>query len=233
MLILGIDTSFCETSVAVIGRNDAILYETRKTPSPSHSSVLLSLIEEAIDTVNSSLSSFDFIAVTRGPGSFTGLRIGLATATGLADATGVPIVGVDSLDAIVEADGERGRWPFLCPVVNARKGEVYAAIFKQIDGAYKKVGDDMALSPSDLAGMIEGPTLFTGDGFLPYKDIFEEKIPFAIDHNPLPSRPVAVGAALIACRLGRDNLAEENVRPTPKYVRRPQAEINWEKLHTK
>ena len=234
-MILGIDTSFSETSVAVIGDENSILYTFRKPPKPSHSTSLLSIIESGLDEMDRSIFSFDAIAVTRGPGSFTGIRTGLSTAMGLADASGVALVGVDTLDAIMEATSKdsdgKGVWPWLCAVVHARKNEVYAALFQQVDGVYKRQRDDFACEPLELANMIAGPTLFVGDGFLPYSEMITKRVAFPIDHLSAPARPVAYGAAILAAE-GIKNKEADQRRPTPKYVRQPQAVINWEKLHT-
>ena len=233
-MILGIDTSFSETSVAVIGDENSILFTFRKPPKPSHSTSLLSTIEGGLDEMDRSIFSFDAIAVTRGPGSFTGIRTGIATAMGLADASGVALVGVDTLDAIVEAHKssvQKGVWPWLCAVVNARKDEVYAALFQQVEGVYVRQGEDFACAPSELADMIAGPTFFVGDGFLPYSETITKRVAFPIDYLSAPARPVAYGAARLAAE-GIKNKEADHTRPTPKYVRQPQAVINWEKLHT-
>lgn len=229
MRILGIDTSSVETNM-VLTDGGEVIAAAREKPFKTHSKKLLSTLRGIITERGVSLSSINALAVSRGPGSFTGVRIGLGTAMGLGDALNIPVIGAGTLDALARVappwDGG-----YICPVLNARKGEVYAALYSMEGRSLKKLTGDLALSPESLADMIDRPTLFIGDGFAPYAETLRALIPFEVEVIDSPGRPVAEGVAAIAREEALAGRTADNP-PEPSYIRRSQAEINWEKLHT-
>ena len=122
MLVLGIETSSRHGGVAIIGE-DRVLCEAVLSVEVTHSERLLPAVDRALDEARITLEGLGGIAVSIGPGSFTGLRIGLSTAKGLAYATGLPLVGVPTLEAMAWTL-PAARWQ-VCPVLDARKQEVY------------------------------------------------------------------------------------------------------------
>lgn len=148
MLILTIETSTPMERVAVV-RDGSVLAEITETVGRGHTEKLLGAVESALSRASVGLRELDAIAVSIGPGRFSGLRVGLATAKGLAAARGLPVVPVQSLEALAES--ARPYEGLVCPMLDARKGEVYAALFHLGDGR-ERVLQDVAVAP---AGMIE------------------------------------------------------------------------------
>jgi len=148
MLILTIETSTPMERVAVV-RDGSVLAEITETVGRGHTEKLLGAVESTLLRASVELRELDAIAVSIGPGRFSGLRVGLATAKGLAAARGLPVVPVQSLEALAES--ARPYEGLVCPMLDARKGEVYAALFHLGDGR-ERVLQDVAVAP---AGMIE------------------------------------------------------------------------------
>jgi tRNA threonylcarbamoyladenosine biosynthesis protein TsaB len=223
MLVLGIESSTTQGGVAIVGE-DRVLYEAVLNVEVTHSERLLPAVDRALGEARISLEALGGIAVSIGPGSFTGLRIGLSTAKGLAYATGLPLVGVPTLEAMAWTL-PAARWQ-ICPVLDARKQEVYAALFQHDRDGLQRVSEDMAIAPEALCRLIRKPTLFLGDGLAAYQALFEERLG---DHLLLP--PLANRGARPACvaELGRRRLLRgERDLPealVPCYLRASEAEL--------
>jgi tRNA threonylcarbamoyladenosine biosynthesis protein TsaB len=223
MLVLGIETSTKQGGVAIVGE-DRVLCETVLNVEVTHSERLLPAVDRALDEARITLEGLGGIAVSIGPGSFTGLRIGLSTAKGLAYATGLPLVGVPTLEAMAwTLPG--ARWQ-VCPVLDARKQEVYAALFRHEPAGLRRMTEDAALAPEDLCRLIRNPTLFLGDGADAYGALFRERLG---DKMLLP--PLANRGARPACvaELGRRRLLRgDRDAPdslVPRYLRPSEAEL--------
>jgi tRNA threonylcarbamoyladenosine biosynthesis protein TsaB len=223
MLVLGIETSTTQGGVAIIGE-DRVLCETVLNVEVTHSERLLPAVDRALDEARITLDGLGGIAVSIGPGSFTGLRIGLSTAKGLAYATGLPLVGVPTLEAMAWTL-PAARWQ-VCPVLDARKQEVYAALFRHEPEGLRRMTEDTAMAPDDLCRLIRNPTLFLGDGVDTYGALFRERLG---DKMLLP--PLASRGARPACvaELGRRRLLRgERDAPdslVPRYLRPSEAEL--------
>ena len=223
MLVLGIETSTTQGGVAIIGE-ERVLCETVLNVEVTHSERLLPAVDRALDEARITLESLGGIAVSIGPGSFTGLRIGLSTAKGLAYATGLPLVGVPTLEAMAWTL-PAARWQ-VCPVLDARKQEVYAALFRHEPEGLRRMTEDAALAPEDLCRLIRNPTLFLGDGADAYGALFRERLG---DKMLLP--PLASRGARPACvaELGRRRLLRgDRDAPdslVPRYLRPSEAEL--------
>jgi tRNA threonylcarbamoyladenosine biosynthesis protein TsaB len=207
---------------------ESVVAECRLSTRATHSERLLATVDRLLGAAGWRLADLAVLAVGLGPGSFTGLRIGVSTMKSLAFATGRPLVGIPSLDALA--------WslPFassvLCPIVDARKGEVYAAFYRTDRGRIERLSPYRALSPEALAAEIAGrpgdPVIFLGDGVGRYaatlKDLLGASARFAPASHRVPS-------ALAVAELGRAALlAGEVSDPTalvPLYVRRAEAEL--------
>lgn len=229
MYILGLDTSLVEAS-AVLMKEQGLLSMRRLKRSGSFSQNILSMIDGLFDDVPIDIADVEIFAAAVGPGSFTGLRIGLGSALGLGDAFGGPVAGVGTLDALARVSSDT-KAVYLCPMIQARRGQVYAALFSRLDGEVVKLTDDMETTVDLLAQMIDGHVLFIGDGFAPHAGFLRETIGHLVEAVESPARPCAEGVALLAYEMAAKG--DVGAAPAvPRYVSRPQAELNLMKLQT-
>ena len=223
MIVLGIETSSLHGGVAVVGA-EGLVAECILNLEVTYSERLLPAVERVLADAGLTVEDLGGLAVAIGPGSFTGLRIGLSTAKGLAAASGTPLVGVPTLKALAWSH-PLSRYP-ICPILDARKGEVYCAMFRWAHGEFEQVMADAALPPAALAARIAEPTLFVGDGVAAYGRFLAGALgPRAVFAPPSLSgaRPVAVAA------LGRDRLLrgerDDPAALVPSYLRPSEAEL--------
>lgn len=176
MKILAMDSSGLVASVALLEDNNLIAEYTMNYKK-THSQTLLPMMDEIIKMTETDLSSLDAIAVAKGPGSFTGLRIGLATAKGLALALNKPIIGVPTLEGL--AMNLYGVKSLICPLMDARRNQVYTGIYRFEKEELEVVKEQTAVAVEDL---IEGlnsigkDVIFLGDGVHVYRNVIEEKL---------------------------------------------------------
>jgi tRNA threonylcarbamoyladenosine biosynthesis protein TsaB len=231
MRIVGFDTATATTAVAALDAG-AITYESGLEPGvderPRHAAVLLPEIEAAAESLGG-WDSVDRIAVGIGPGTFTGLRIGIATARALAQGLGKPLVPVSSLEALsggIGATGKAGDAPRL-PVIDARRGEAFSALF---DPAGGELWPASVAPPQELATRIAGlesPPFAAGDGSLRFRRQLED----AGATVPADGDEAHRLAARHLCRLAADTEPVEPQRVEPMYLRRPDAELWRERQH--
>ncbi len=223
MLVLGIETSTKQGGVALVGEA-GLLSEYTLNVEVTHSERLLPAVDRVLQDAGLGLDAVGGIAVSAGPGSFTGLRIGLSTAKGLAYATGLPVVAVPTLEALAWTL-PWVRWD-VCPVLDARKQEVYAAIFRYEREGLVRLMEDAALAPEALCRQIRKATLFLGDGLGPYADLFRSRLG---DKFLLPPQVNRGARPATVAELGRQRLlAGERVAPEgllPRYLRPSEAEL--------
>ncbi len=223
-MILGFDTATPETTVAVVHRGETLL-EATAGPGPDGrpvaSRMLLGMIEDAVSEAGG-WDRIATIAVGRGPGSFTGLRIAISTARAISQARGIPVAGVDSTAALAAGLRERaaeGRT--VVGIVDARRGEVFAAVDLG-DGA----GEPVVSAPGDLANALGGDlggALAGGDGAVRFRAEIEAigcEVP--ADEDPA-NRLSARQVCLLAAKMEPGG-AHFPAGVTPKYMRRPDAE---------
>ena len=164
MLILALESSAKPASVAVVS-NGVLLGQYFQNSKLTHSKTLLPMAEALLNNLDITISDVGLIAVSRGPGSFTGVRIGVSVAKGLAWGAEIPVCGVSTLEAMAYQTPEHG--VIICPVMDARRNQVYNALFEQRDGKPFRLCDDRAVSLEYLsAGLKEYnvPCLLVGDG---------------------------------------------------------------------
>src|SRR6202045_1729580 len=162
--VLGLDTSTSIASLAVIAGGRVAASVER--PVTSHGAALPGTIVEVLAAAGLAISGPGAIAVSTGPGSFTGLRIGISYAKGIAMASGCALVGVPGFDAMALAALERNnidQGRLLCVVVDARKGEVYAALYRVVADGLEKLSDEMVIALEHLASRITEDVMFVGD----------------------------------------------------------------------
>lgn len=216
--VLGIDTSASACSAAV-WRDGAVLASARAAMMRGHAEALVPMIEDVMRDAGLGYRDLAAVAVTRGPGAFTGLRIGLATARGLALAAGIPAIGISAFDAVaraVPAAARAGR--NLAVAIDTKRGDVYLQSF---DGALAPIGDPRVVRPEDAAAALPaGPLHVTGDGAALLREALSaHAAEIAFDPEPLPPD------AVIVARLGAAALARGAPLPPPEplYLRAPEA----------
>jgi tRNA threonylcarbamoyladenosine biosynthesis protein TsaB len=225
VIVLGIDTA---TRIATVGlADDGRAGANRALPMVgSHARTLLPLISDLLSAAALTLRDLDLVAVSIGPGSFTGLRIGLSTAKGLCLASSLPVIGVSTLEAYARAAGSRP--DTVWPVLDARKGEVYAAGFRWRDSALDTVRPARALSPEALLDDLSPPCLLVGDGVDAYAEFWQRHLGAGAELIRLDALPpngsvvAALGGELFARRGGDDLAAVE-----PTYCRPSEAEVHF------
>ncbi|MFP3982399.1 MAG: tRNA (adenosine(37)-N6)-threonylcarbamoyltransferase complex dimerization subunit type 1 TsaB [Desulfurivibrionaceae bacterium] len=222
-LLLAIENSGMCGSVALICPSYC-LGEYSLQSRQTHSKRLLPGIQRLIKDAGVGWQDIDGIAVSIGPGSFTGLRIGLSTAKGLATAASLPLIGISSLESLALQYSYTSTR--ICAMIDARKKEVYCALFKpETDGSLKRLTEDLALSPEKAMEYITEPTLFTGDGVQAYKELIREKLrDTAIIPFPHLSFPRAAAVGFLALSSWAENDFLDISKATPAYIRASEVE---------
>ncbi|MDH3539443.1 MAG: tRNA (adenosine(37)-N6)-threonylcarbamoyltransferase complex dimerization subunit type 1 TsaB [Acidimicrobiia bacterium] len=225
MNILAIETSTPASSVA-LGTDDALLAMALQVDRRGHVRFLAKALEYCFEQVGWTPGELDAIVVDVGPGLFTGLRAGLATAQGVAAATGAQLLGLSSLDALAfrASTGRRTIWP----VVDIRRNEVATAPYRPVPGGVIRDGSPEVVSPKGLAGLLDATaddSLIVGDlGALPegtLRGLHRVKV----GRPRWPSADVLLELALARMTKG-DLPAPDDVRPL--YLREPDVTINWQ-----
>ena len=186
MKVLGIDTSTSCGSVGLIDDEEVISDYLLNIPV-THSERLLGAIEFVLREARCPIGEIDGWAISLGPGSFTGLRIGVSTVKGLAFATGKPVAGVSTLDVLASQIAPTSY--LICPILDARKKEVYTAFYRYGEGSsLMRQSDYQAIRPEDLVKKIKEHTIFLGDGVKTYRGI-SSKFPPLVGHLSTCSPP--------------------------------------------
>ncbi|MFQ5829316.1 MAG: tRNA (adenosine(37)-N6)-threonylcarbamoyltransferase complex dimerization subunit type 1 TsaB [Candidatus Methylomirabilia bacterium] len=223
MRILAIETSTLAGGAALLD-GDRLVGEHVINVCATHSERLLAAVDGLLGEACWVPEDLEGLAVAVGPGSFTGLKIGVSTVKGLALALGIPVAAVSTLEALA--------WvlPFaraaVCPVLDAKKGEVYTALFHWEGERLVRDWDDTALSPGLLVGRLSGPVTFVGDGVIAYGTFFQEQLggraTIAPPARRLPS-PACVGQIGHGRLLGGEWIDPRLL--TPHYLRPSEAEL--------
>ena len=236
MRILGLDTSISIASVAVSEDNRIVAEDFypriglagRSGAKSNHAEIILPLIDSVLQRAGTGLSDVEGLAVSIGPGSFTGVRIGLSTVKGLAYGADVPAVGNSTLQAVAaRVVGFQG---IVCPILDARKCEVYAAAFRKQGNQLERLTED-ALMPilsflEELRGLEKtAPCLFIGDGVDACRPVIQQAADLQIciaDEDAMPT--VAASVALLSERQFVDHREAQLGDLMPVYLRRPECE---------
>lgn len=228
MIILGIETASVQVGCA-IGGVEGVLASFHAARGRRHAETLVPAIEFACEQARIELREVSAIAVDVGPGLFTGLRVGIATAKTLAQALRVPMVGLSSLDLLAFPVRHSPR--LIVPVIDARRGEVFTAQYRQVPGGAQRLTEPSVMTPAELAANLEAQNadaLLIGDGALRYARELG-----AIRHVEIGTTGTAHPSAAALVELAHPRaIREEFVQPwelEPLYLRKPDAEINWER----
>lgn len=225
MKILGIDTATMISGIGVV-EDGQILADFRYDVKLTHSEVLLSHIDKLLKNLNLELGKLDGFSISIGPGSFTGLRIGLATVKGLSFASGKPVKGVPTLDAL--AFLSMGcKYP-LVPILDAKKKQIYAAVYDVQGNIIKRKTPYFVVDLSDLMKKIPEEVAFTGPGIKMFrpelKKTMGKKAHFLRGEKNLPS---GAAVAYLGWERLKRNEKEHLSSLVPIYVRKSEAELKF------
>lgn len=224
MLILAFETSAKAASVALLDETH-LLGESYQNTGMTHSQTLLVMAEDLLKQCGKAVADVTDVAVAAGPGSFTGVRIGVAAAKGFAWGASLPCYGVSTLEAMAES---LGAWEgFVCPCMDARRSQVYNALFYVNQGRPERVREDRAIALEDLKQDLqsrEGPIFLVGDGaVLTYKTL-SGALPNLVLPPEHRMHQRAVGVALVAAKQIAAGETGDGNALTPNYLRLSQAE---------
>ena len=228
LLILGIDTATLSCSVALL-RDETLLAEMTLKIKKTHSERLMPLLDQMLTESGIEREAIDAVAVAVGPGSFTGLRIGVATARGLAQGLGIPAVPVCTLAALAEGVPTPGA--LICPLLDARRSQVYAALYRRRSDppfALETLIVPAARAITDLTADLmpyDQPVIFIGEGLNSYAADLQQALPARAVITPAPFRICHAGlVAICGQRLLAANPLASYLELLPRYLRRPEAE---------
>ena len=224
MLILAFETS-AKAASAVLLDGNKLLAESYQNTGMTHSQTLMVMAEDMLKQCGKTASDVDAVAVAEGPGSFTGVRIGVAAAKGFAWGREIPCYGVSTLEAMAESLGIYDG--YVCPVMDARRSQVYNALFEVNRGKIVRIREDRAISLDDLAEDVknlEKPVFLVGDGSNLCYNTLLERVPALVLPPEHRMHQRAVGVGLIAARELTAGVPGDAASLTPNYLRLSQAE---------
>lgn len=224
MKILAFETSAKAASVALT-QEGKLLGECYQNTGLTHSQTLMVMAQDLLQQCGVAISQLDAVAVAKGPGSFTGVRIGVAAAKGLAWGAELPCIGVSTLSAMAVG---LGAWQgYVCPVMDARRSQVYNALFHVDCGKYTRIREDRAISLQELGEDVKNlsqPIFLVGDGSVLCYNTLLEAVPALVLPPEHRMHQRAVGVALEAQRMMHEGAIPPAAELVPNYLRLSQAE---------
>jgi len=225
-MILAVNTSTTQFSIALAGMKGDVLAECLISPGEKNFQSFMPAVYSMFDACSRDIKELKVVAVASGPGSFTGLRVGLSMAKGVAQGLGIPIIGVSSLEALAS------QVPFikhpLCTLMSSRRGEVIFAVFKWDEAkGLTRLTEDRSVTFNDLAGFIKGPTCFIGNNFIVQEPMVKEMIgvnAFIAPSHLWNLRASSVGA--LGLRRFSANDLDNITDLVPEYLRPPDIRAN-------
>ena len=225
MKIIAIDSSGLVATVAIL-EDDELIAEYTVNYKKTHSETLLPMLDEIKSMTNLDLSSVEAIAVAKGPGSFTGLRIGSATVKGLAYALNVPVVAVPTVDAM--SMNLWGSDKLICPIMDARRNQVYTGLYEFKNGEHTVLMEQDALAVEELCGKLNElgrEVILLGDGVPVYKELIDSLLKVAHSYAPANlNRQKASSLGVLAYKYIKEGKLETAEEHKPEYLRLSQAE---------
>jgi len=228
--LLAVETATQHQSVAALD-GQKVVARADQDAGGAHAKWLVPTIDRVLASGGLTLSDLDGLAVSIGPGSFTGLRVGLATMMGLRLVTGLPLAAVPTLEAM--AWNLRSADRPVCPILKSRRGEVYWALYQWTSAGVLSCITDEQVGPLELlVRAINGPMLVFGEGWQAYRDDIRRLLGArACDACEAPLETMAASAVSVGLagleRLARGEMAGQGL--SPRYVQRAEAELNWER----
>ena len=224
MKVLGIDTSTLATTISVLDLDELICEYTVNTKK-THSQKLMVMIENMLKVSDININDIDLIAVCEGPGSFTGLRIAMATAKAIAHANNLDIISVDSLEVLarnIEITDKK-----ICCIIDAQKTQVYNGIYKYENDKLIPLKKIDVLDTDELLENLDEEFIIVGEATKKYKEKIHAK------NKKIPSRQHNVNRASSLCEIAIEKYKKgEDIKNcyqvNPRYIRKSQAEIDYE-----
>jgi len=228
MKVFAIETATMLGGIALLDDSAGLIAEIRLNVQSTHSERLMTGVEHILRQSGLTISDIDCFALSIGPGSFTGLRIGLSTVKGLSYATGKPVVSVPTLEALAY------NFPYceypVCTMLDARKKEVYAALFRWDRDGFSRLLSEVPLPVPELmeriGRFIDTKVIFTGEGALYYRDSVVESIgEKAIFASPDMIVPSPAHVAMLGMKKAYDEEFSDIISLVPLYIRKSEAEL--------
>lgn len=233
MRALAVDTSTTMAGIAVVDEH-GLLAEYMLNDKKTHSQKLVPMLRELLDSLKLTPADMDIFAAVTGPGSFTGLRIGVTTIKALAYAVQKPVAGIPSLDALANAVTVPDD-TLVCPMMDARNNQVYTALYKSHNGLMSNTSGYMGVHVSELVRQIEEKNInviFTGDGAALHRDFLKIELGGRCIFMPdFMLQQMAAPAAQLALSLALRGETVSSYDLTPFYLRPSQAEREFDKKH--
>ncbi|HDD35547.1 MAG TPA: tRNA (adenosine(37)-N6)-threonylcarbamoyltransferase complex dimerization subunit type 1 TsaB [Candidatus Desulfofervidus auxilii] len=231
MKILTIDTSTSVGNVALI-ENTQLKGEITLNLPLTHNQRLIMSLEVLLNCMRCSISEIDLIAVIKGPGSFTGLRIGVATAKGLAFALNKPIVGVNSLDALAFNFSST---PYLiCPMLDAKKNQIFTAIYEVKKDEIKRISPYQSVFPEILLKGLRRKTIFVGTGVFIYEELIKKRLKRKAIFPPIHLHRIHPETiAYLATKAIKEGENTDPIQLVPFYIRPSDAELSLKNEYNK
>lgn len=228
MIVLSIDSSSKVATVALL-KDDILMAEYVLNDKREHSVLLMTMIENILKESNLTIDDIDAYVVSKGPGSFTGLRIGMATIKGMSFGSNKPYISLSSLDSLAYSVSSFNG--IICPIMDALRTNVYTGLYKSENGSLETIMDPTPMELEDLISLLKEknePVIFTGDGLAKHKEFINENFPNA---NFAPNHLSIVRASSLG-ELGMQKLKSgicDDSNSSPVYLKKPQAERELER----
>lgn len=232
MKILAIDTSSKICSVSILEDNNVII-ENHNDDEKTHSQKLMPLIDETLKQANITLDNIDLLACCQGPGSFTGIRIGISTVKAFADVKNIPIIGVTSLESLAYNIHSEG---LIASIIDAKHDNVYFALYNVSNGIFETIIDPISDEINNIIPLLKHyneKITFVGDGAAVHQDLIRQEIENSIfaDHMQNIQTSISVGKSAFDKYNSTNYQAVYSLSPI--YLKKSQAEINLENLKNK
>ncbi|MFZ0612150.1 MAG: tRNA (adenosine(37)-N6)-threonylcarbamoyltransferase complex dimerization subunit type 1 TsaB [Desulfobacterales bacterium] len=224
MKILAVDTATTSCSVAVTD-GQHLVAEITLARSRTHTRHLAGMLRDVCRLAGLGVAEVDAFAVVKGPGSFTGLRIGVSTVKGLAEGAGRPIVGISALQALAEQAA--AATPLVCPLIDARRGEVYFAGYHRTGGGLVERHRAQAAAPEQMLLAIDAPCTFIGNGAVLYDSVIRDRLGAMAHFAPAAAHTIRAGTvAHLAWRRLEYGESDDITTFSPDYLRKSDTQVS-------
>lgn len=225
MKIMAVDTATTSCSVAIVDKK-SIRAELTLVKGQTHSKHLMDMIDTVLDLSGIKISDIDGFATSSGPGSFTGLRIGISTVKGLAAASGKPMVGISTLEVLAM---QVSFSPYLiCPLLDASRGEVYFSRYRFVSGHLKREIPERVFPADKAVSDLDESCIFVGNGALLYKKMLLDKLGKRALFTEIPQNVIKASTlAYLGMKRFEGNDTDDIGIFIPNYIRKSDAEVKF------